>query len=167
MKKLIVITACLLLVPATASAQDDSFRYIGQGYVFYGVGTGTGGTSQYAGAGAVLFLHKGLAFEVEPAWARLGQYHINTLVGSTDFSYHFRRRARRGQMDPFVALGYTAFVPNGGGFYDSGGNISVGVNIWMRLHTALRLEVRHYVNARTSGLGEPHDTAFRVGVTFR
>lgn len=166
MKRVLSVASLLFVAPALTLAQAPNFQSRAQGYLFYGIGGGRS-VAQIAGGGAAIFLTKGLAFEVEPAWARLGKYHNHTFLGCADFAYHLRRRARRGQVDPFVALGYTAFVPATGGFYDSGGNIAAGVNVWMRAHAALRLELRHYVNARTSGMGEPHLTAFRIGLTFR
>lgn len=39
MKRFFALAFCFFILPTLASAQDADFRYIGQGYAFYGLGT--------------------------------------------------------------------------------------------------------------------------------
>jgi len=113
MKELIATAALLFMVPALALAQNVDHSYRGQGYFFFGMGTGM--PSYYhplilhVGGGGEGFLYKGLGFGAEAGYASWGRYYNKAWIASGDFSYHFRRHARRGGVDPFV-LGGVSFV---------------------------------------------------------
>ena len=98
MKRLIAIAALLLMVPALASGQNTEHPYRGQGYLFLGFGTGTGGgylpVVKQLGFGGEGFLYKGLGVGAEAAYANWGGYYNEAWIGSGDISYHFRRHAR-------------------------------------------------------------------------
>ncbi len=173
MKKLSMTAALLLLMPALASAQNAQHPYRGQGYAFFGLGTGTKyqlplPLFEHIGFGGEGFLYKGLGFGAEAGYAHWGWGDAQAWIGSVDPSYHFRRHAARGGVDPFVLGGFTLFAPTskGGGRGMPGGNFGGGVNLWLKEHAALRLEVRDHLNGNGTGLGN-HYLSFRVGMTFR
>ena len=167
-------TALFLLTPVLAPAQDTNPSYRGQGYVFFGLGAGTGAPSsapfEHVGGGVEGFLYKGLAFGGEVDYAHSGkQYAVSPAwIGSVDFSYHLGRHAPRGKIDPFLLGGFSVVgpTPGGSGRGAAGGNFGGGANWWLAEHAALRFEFRDVVG------GYPfwpynHVLSFRVGVTFR
>jgi hypothetical protein len=174
MKRFIAITALLLVIPMPSSAQSELHPYRGQGYGFFGLGTGLGYTHplvEQLGFGGDGFLYKGFGFGGEAAWSHFSRfgYDQSAWIGSLDASYHFRRHAARGGVDPFVLGGFSLYGPTSkeeGGRGQPGGNFGGGVNLWLADHAALRLEFRQHINA---GNYLPANTAiaFRVGFTFR
>jgi hypothetical protein len=160
-------------MPALALAQNADHRYRGQGYFFFGLGTaatyGYRHVIEHVGGGGEGFLYKGFGMGGEAGYAHWGRGEFaQAWVGSVDGSYHFRRSAPRGGVDPFVLVGATGYFPTSHGERGSpAGNFGGGVNLWLKAHAALRLEVRDHV---TSGGGfgpQNHYVSFRVGVTFR
>jgi hypothetical protein len=179
MKKLIATAGLLLAVPMFASARNANHQSRGQGYVFFGLGTGTqcGGWGQFrpgycphpvfnqAGGGGEGFLYKGLAFGAELGYAScLVSY--NSWIASADFSYHLRRRTAHG-VDPFVLGGPSLLAPTplGQGRVATAGNFGGGANLWLAKHAALRVEFRDVVSANFW----PYSNylSFRIGMTFR
>ena len=174
MKRLITTAAFVLAVPTLASAQNADHQYRGQGYFFFGLGTRTSpgssrlGVIEHLGFGGEGFLYKGFGVGVEAGYAHWGPYADQAWTGSGDASYHFRRSAPRGGVDPFVLIGVTGYFPASEGRGAPAGNFGGGVNIWVRERAALRLEARDHVNP-DNGNGWPgtHYVSFRVGLTFR
>jgi hypothetical protein len=181
MKRLVATTTLLLMIPIFASAQGEAHPYRGQGYGFFALGTGLNDSHplvEQLGFGGEGFLYKGLGFGGEAVWSHysfLG-YDRPAWIGSVDGSYHFRRHAPRGGIDPFLVGGPSIYSPTSPGEYvvlppngaivAIGGNFGGGVNFWFTNHAALRLEFRQHLN------GSPYlpgnvAFAFRVGVTFR
>jgi hypothetical protein len=172
MKRLVATAALLLMAPALASAQDADHRYRGQGYVFFGWGTGTPSYFRplilHVGGGGEGFLYKGLGFGAEAGYASQGRAYPNAAIASGDFSYHFRRHARPGRVDPFV-LGGASFVGpthKEGGRGSPAGNFGGGASLWIAEHAALRFEFRDVVGA-TQFWSYTHYLSWRVGMTFR
>ena len=173
MKRLIVTAALLFMVPALASAQNADQPYRGQGYFFFGWGTGTASSCAYptflhGGGGGEGFLYKGLGFGAEAGYASWGRYYNTAWIASGDFSYHFRRHARPRGVDPFVLGGVSFVGPTqvGGGRGSPAGNFGGGANLWLAKHAALRFEFRDIVGA-TQFWPYSHYISFRVGMTFR
>jgi hypothetical protein len=172
MKELLATTALLLMVPALASAQSAGPKYRGQGYLFFGLGPGTGsGWSSntlinQVGFGGEGFLYKGLGAGAEAAYASWG-YYDTAWIGSGDLSYHFRRHAARFGVDPFVLGGVSIVGPTeaGGGRGSPAGNFGGGANLWLADHAALRFEFRDVVGADFWVFS--HVISFHVGLTFR
>jgi len=182
MKKLIAITALLFMVPRFASAQSELHPYRGQGYGFFGLGTGLDPYShplvEQLGFGGEGFLCKGLGVGGEAVWSTYNWpfgRDQRAWIWSVDASYHFRRHAPRGRVDPFLIGGPSVYAPTSmktigprveGNAAAKGGNFGGGVNLWLAGHAALRLEVREHFN--TAGY-LPGNVAvvFRIGVTFR
>jgi hypothetical protein len=165
-----------LILPTLASAQKAGPQYRWQGYAFLGAGTGARwcgyacGTIWHGGLGVEGFWYKGLGVGAEAGYAHWGPYNFNyneAFILSGDFSYHFRRRAARGQVDPFVVIGPTSYFPTNHGRGAAVGNFGGGVNVWLARRAALRLEIRDYVNPRDNGWPGTHSVSFRIGVTFR
>jgi len=170
MKKLIATAALLLMMPALASGQNADHPYRGQGYLFFGLGTGVPGTPflENVGGGGEGFLYKGFGFGGEAGYAHLGEYEFSgAWIGSADFSYHFGRHAARRGIDPFVLGGLSVVGPTqkGGGRGAPAGNFGGGANLWLAEHAALRLEFRDVVGS--DFWPYDHVLAFRVGLTFR
>jgi hypothetical protein len=176
MRKLIVATVFLLIFPTLTLAQQTGPQDNWQGYAFLGAGTGARdcfpcGTIWHGGFGGEGFLYKGLGVGAEAGFFHAGpSYNYSKTEGfivSGDFSYHFRRRALRGQVDPFVLIGPTAYFPTSHGRGALVGNFGGGVNVWLARRAALRLEIRDYVNPRENGWPGPQSVSFRFGITFR
>jgi hypothetical protein len=170
MKKLIVFTACLLLVPAMASGQAAHSKYLAQGYLFLGLGEGNGHFMLHGGGGGEAFLYKGLGLGAEADYGHgKGAGWGNSMwIGSGNLTYHFGRKGARGKADPFVAVGPSGFFPTSEGRGALAVNFGAGVNLWLRQSMGLRLEVRDFVNAGRGPNDWPdHAVAFRVGITFR
>ncbi len=176
MKKLIATAGLLLVLPMFASAQEADHQYRGQGYFFFGLGTAGIYVSRRAiehiGFGGEGFLYKGVGAGAEAGYAHWGsypyQYQKDGWIASGDVSYHFRRSAPHGGVDPFVLIGVTGYFPTSEGRGAPAGNFGGGVNIWLRERAALRLEVRDHVNPDDSnGWPGVHYISFRVGLTFR
>ncbi len=177
MKKLMVATVLLLILPTLALAQQSGPQDEWQGYAFLGAGTGmrycaaTSCTIWHGGIGGEGFLYKGLGVGAEAGYYHSGPYNFNYNEGfivSGDFSYHFRRRALPGQVDPFVLIGPSAYFPTSHGRGALVGNFGGGVNVWLARRAALRLEIRDYVNPDMyNGWPGTHSVSFRFGITFR
>jgi outer membrane protein with beta-barrel domain len=171
MKNSIAAAVLLFSAPLLVLAQQTSPKYSAQGYLVLGVGDGDHARSTFhAGGGGEVFLYKGLGFGAEADYAHgsaLG-WANSMWIGSGNLTYHFGRKAKRGKADPFVALGPSGFFPASEGRGTVAVNLGAGVNIWLRQHTGLRLEVRNFVNAGSAANGWPrHVIAVRFGVTFR
>jgi len=172
MKKLIAAANLLLIVAASAWAQNAEPHYRGQGYAYFGLGAGLGGgvfehpAVEQLGFGGEGFLYKGFAVGAEAGYAHWN--FSQAWIGSADSSYHFRRHAPRGGVDPFVLLGVSVFGPTqkGGGRGTPVGNFGGGVNWWMWKHAALRFEFRDHIPNNEYIPGN-HYISFRVGMTFR
>ena len=174
MKKLIATAALLLLTPFSAWAQSENHPYRGQGYGFFGLGTGLDDQhplTEQLGFGGEGFLFRGFGVGAEATWSHYRHFIFDqtTWIGSLDGSYHFRRHAARGGVDPFVLGGFSIYGPTSkeeGGRGVPGGNFGGGVNLWFADHSALRLEYRVHVGGFGYLPGSPA-FAFRVGMTFR
>ncbi|HET7214708.1 MAG TPA: hypothetical protein VFL79_14035 [Terriglobia bacterium] len=175
MKKLIAAAVFLLLLPTLALAQTTDPQDAWQGYAFFGAGTAARdcencATILHTGFGGEGFFYKGLGAGAEIGYARWGPNNFlnnEAFILSGDLSYHFGRRALRGQVDPFVLIGPSAYLPTSHGRGALVGNFGGGVNVWLAQHAALRLEIRDYVNPSENGWPGPHSASFRFGITFR
>lgn len=172
MKKLIVTAALLFAGPMLASAQNADHPYRGQGYLVFGVGSGTGAPSnavfKQVGGGGEGFLYKGFGVGAEVEYASGGNYEFSKAwIGSADLSYHFDRHAAPGKVDPFVLGGFSVVGPTqkGNGRGSPAGNFGGGANLWLAKHAALRLEFRDVVGANFWPYD--HVLSFRIGLTFR
>ena len=179
MKKLSVAVALLLLVPMLASAQNADHQYRGQGYLFF-AGAGSSTASLQFGGGGEWLADDGLGLGGEllrstQSWEGAT---LDTWIGSANLSYHFGSSRKNRKLEPFVTGGYTFFYVSDITLpHANGGNFGVGLNIWLKGHTALRLEIRDDVGGRslsaefepegTYYLRSQHLVGFRIGVTFR
>ena len=178
MKKFIATAAFILAFSVVASAQNADHPYHVQGYFFGAAGATSPATLQVGGGGEG-FVYKGLGVGGEVLYsARVSDISVREWIGSANVSYHFLPGPNNSKLDPFVTGGYTFFTrPNTGLGIANGGNIGAGINIWLKKHTALRLEVRDIVGGRNLSVDfEPASTtylepqnlvAFRIGATFR
>lgn len=173
MKGLIATFAFVMMAASFAPAQDVEPHYRGQGYVYYGIGTGLGSVYSQApvnqvGFGGEGFVYKGFGLGGEVGYAHWGRGFAQAWIGSVDASYHFGRSAARGGIDPFVLGGFSLFGPTsrGGGRGSPGGNFGGGINLWLAKHAALRFEARDHAPGSGYIPGNQY-LSYRVGVTFR
>ena len=173
MRILIAVLGFLTMLPFPALAQSVQPHYRGQGYAYFGLGTGTGNAYntgvEQMGFGEEGFLHKGWGFGGEAGYASWGKGVLQKAwIGSADPSYHFGRHARRRGFDPFVLGGFSIFGPTqkGNGRGEPAANVGGGLNLWLGTHTALRFEARDYFNSGDYIPGHQY-LSLRVGVTFR
>src|SRR6266568_7060845 len=158
----------LLLLPLLAAGQTSD-QHRGQGYLFVGQGASSPATA-HVGFGGEGFVHKGLGAGVELGYlGEWSDFSGNGLgVGSADLSYHFRPSPQHPKVEPFVSGGYTLFFLHG---HTSGVNFGGGINIWLKEHAALRLEVRDDAYGedihRRAPVVPQHFVTFRIGLTFR
>jgi hypothetical protein len=193
MKTTILAALLVLAAPGLCLAQQPQHQSPGQLYGFFGLGLG--GMAVYAGpqvppipppivptpgptghptierfgGGGELFLYKGLGAGLDVGYAHWEQNDGQSLwIGTGDLSYQFGRNASRGKVDPFVLAGFGGFFPTSEGRGVPVGDFGAGANVWFWRRTALRLEVRSYINP-TNGFGYPgsYEVEFRVGFTFR
>jgi hypothetical protein len=173
MRRLVITSAILLVLPVYAAAQKENPHYSGQAYLDLGFGTGTGAPPTnplfvHFGGGAEGFLYEGIGIGAEAGIANYSEWGIrpSAVVVSGDVSYHFGRRKARG-VDPFMLAGPSFVGPTsqGGGRGSAAVNFGGGANLWFAQHAALRLEFRDVVGA--SFWNYDHVVTFRVGITFR
>jgi len=192
-----ISTAVLFFgVSMLAVAQDVDHPYHGQGYFFLAQAlaspsfetggaapTGLSGNSnahQFGGGGEWLVdKGVGLGGEILSSTQSFEGASLNTWIGSINVSYHFGSSTKKRKVEPFVTGGYTFYyVSNITLPHESGGNVGVGLNIWLARLIALRLEIRDDVGGQgLSAEFEPEGTyylrssqhlvGFRIGVTFR
>jgi len=168
-----VRTAFLLMIPAMAWGQNADPRYAGQGYLVFGLGTGTGlhaySFMWQAGGGGEGFLYKGLGVGAEAGIVNWGwsPWRRNAATASGDLSYHFGRHARPGKLDPFVLGGLSIVGPTekGGGRGSPALNFGGGATLWLANHAGLRLEFKDIAGAAFWPFD--HYLSWRAGVTFR
>jgi hypothetical protein len=154
------IAVILLLSAAALSAQSDSFRYNGSGYLSFSTGVckhGYNANGVVGGGEAFVWKRLTAGFEAgvhsfsgESAY---GELHV-------PIGYHFVDRKSFSRWDPFVsgsALGLSYFNGATNSFQVGG-----GTNYWISQRFGFRMEFRTTLHLRT-------DTTFqgRFGITFR
>jgi hypothetical protein len=170
MKKLIPTAALLHLAPLLASAQNADHHYLGEGYIFIGLGSGTDNPSfEHVGGGGEALLFKGLGVGGE--LGALGRPGEGVGAFSIGPSYHFRRTLHQSKIDPFVEGGYTGTfdgdVPTGA---DKLLNLAGGINYWLLRRMGVRLDFRDYIHHVSFPGGGAHTDQYwgiRVGLTIR
>jgi len=174
MRRIIATAVMLLVLPTLALAQNTDRQYRCQGYFFFGLGTGSVYVSrqviEQVGFGGEGFLYKGFGVGGDAGYAHWGgseQSSHQAWIAAGDVSYHFRRSAALGRVDPFVLAGATGFFPTSEGRGAPAGNFGGGANIWLGQRAALRLEVRDYVNPENNDYPGANYVSFRIGLTFR
>jgi len=154
------IALFLLLSAAALSAQSDSFRYNGSGFLSFSSGVCKHGyNANGVVGGGEAFLWKGLTTGVEAgvhsfsAESAYGELHVP--VG-----YHFVSRRSFSRWDPFVSgsvlgMGYFSGMTNS---FQAG----AGTNYWVTRRFGFRMEFRTVLHLNA-------DTIFhgRFGITFR
>lgn len=169
MKALIATAILLFAFPMVARAQNADHPPRGEGYFFFGLGTGIGNARhpvvEHTGFGGEGFIYKGLGLSGEVGYAWWQGQDNWTGTGSVDLIYRFRRSASNAGAEPFILGGLTGYAHHG---VEAAGNFGGGVNLWLNRHAALRLEVRDHApgGSRTPGYYD-HYVSFRVGMTFR
>jgi hypothetical protein len=154
----ILVTCCLVMLAAAASAQPALSGYAVGGPAVYSAFFGSGLLAHASGGGEVLFATgAGVAVEtgvLVSAGNGLGVSSVNAV---------FQPHGRRARFTPFVTGGYTR-MSNGDPSF-SAWNAGAGFTRWGSGRTGLRIEVRDHV--RPDRRGKVHYLAFRVGVGFR
>ncbi len=145
------------------------------------VGLGASTNAHQFGVGGEWLVDKGagLGGEILSSTQPFEGASLETWIGSINMSYHFGSSTKKRRAEPFVTGGYTFYyVSNITLPHDNGGNLGVGLNIWLARLIALRLEIRddiggQFLSAEFQSLGtyflrsSQHLVGFRIGVTFR
>ena len=162
MNRILWLGLVLLLMPATASAQNGP-----SGYVFGGVGAssliGSSSSAYSFGAGGEYRIKRfGIGGEIGGVSLRrtisLETRRSTMALGSVSGNYHFRSGKRGSRVrDPFVTTG-VSFLNGPNGYFHYGG----GMNYWFDKRVGLRLEFRDHINGSNN-----HIWQVRVGLTFR
>jgi len=172
MKKLIVGTALLLIMPVWALAQGTDHHYRGQGNAVFSLGTARDRLSavRCVGGGEVVSSGGiGLGGEYVNAASPFGEQMI-----SANLFYHSGASKKGRRFKPFVTGGFNRLWTTYPAF---GGNFGCGLNIWATKHVAVRLELRDTIGGRNISIEyEPYGNfytasqnvvSFRIGMTFR
>ncbi|HXX23580.1 MAG TPA: hypothetical protein VEO19_10560 [Terriglobia bacterium] len=196
MRRLIATVALLLALPILGAAQDADHDYHGQGYAFLAfapahlslavpgsatVGLAASTNAHQFGWGGEFLAYKGVGIggELLSSTQPFEGSSLETWIGSVNVSYHFGSSRKKRVAEPFVTGGYTFYyVSNITLPHETGGNVGVGVNIWVSRLAALRLEIRddiggQFLSAEFQPSGtyflrpSQHLVGFRIGVTFR
>jgi len=173
-RQLGVASAILLLLPVWAAAQGADPQHRLQGYAFFAPSVFGGQNGVDTGGGGDAFFLKGFGAEAEvsyfgPHWTFCTDCTYSGMgLGSLDLIHRFPLKGSR--IEPFAAGGYTGYFIGGGVSthgYSNGYNLGGGVNVWLRKHLALRLDVRYQGDAGNIVYTINHFVAFRIGVTVR
>lgn len=177
---LVMSMAVLFGVAQLVSAQSPSDRYWGEGYAFFGRRNGTPWTN-IAGAGADVFIYKGLAAGGEIG-TTIGNPEDRITIGSIDGSYHFFCCRANRKIEPFVGGGYSDLwgdinthgyvFPFSPGQDRYGPNFSQGLIVWPTKHFGVQFEIREYrmfvsYGALENVIPGGHPVEFHIGITFR
>jgi hypothetical protein len=144
---------------------QESFRYKGSGYVYYGTAAPMdSGAINYPlgiGGGGQVFLIRGLAAGADFGYYTNPRYRdVDFQLFSTNLGYHFKSRREFHRIDPFVVGGW--------GLLNEGSNVSLGffgagLDAWVHRHIGFRFEGRMYASDNCGcGLG-----TFRLGLLLR
>ncbi len=139
------------------------FRYNGNAYVAYGIGTCMHGvTNTSVAGGGEGFLWRGLTLGGDVGYYRFVERNSKGFgIATLETGYHFVNRDAPGRFDPFVSAGLVgaAFAPGGGAIQTA--SAGGGMNYWFKRRVGLRTEVR------ISGNSDDALILFRIGFSFR
>ena len=165
-RRLFTLAAFLIVAPATVPGQNPQFQPRSEGYLFLGVGSGTGQPSmEHVGGGGEVLLFRGLGVGGE--LGAMGRPGDEVGLYSLDLSYHFFRARGKSKLVPFIEGGYTGAFGNRGSPYPNILNFGGGVHYWVFKHVGLRLEFRDYVALPAFFAGTGQYWGFRVGLALR
>ncbi len=165
MRRLILVSVIVLLLPLAGLAQEKGTPSSSQTYVFFAPGWGLPGggkIAQFGGGGERrVYKRLGIGGDLGYLFPARG---VGNGVGllSVNASYHFGEGRSSQKLVPFVTGGYSLMFRGGA---VSGFNFGGGVTEWFTDRIGLRMEVRdHTVSPCGCRL---HVVQFRVGLTFR
>jgi hypothetical protein len=154
------------MVPCALSAQNAEPQPRGEGYLFLGVGSGTGlPRFEHVGGGGEVLLFRGLGVGGE--LGAMGRPGDGVGLFSIDPSYHFLHAHGKSKLVPFIEGGYTRAFGNKGSPYPNIFNFGGGVHYWVFKRVGLRLEFRDYVAQHSFFAGTDQYWGFRVGLALR
>jgi len=159
MKKFLVVTFLVFLMPTLASAQEQSKA---QGYAVFGPGDYRETTQLHFGGGVETDLYKGLGFSLDAGYMANAKYLSSGLgIFSPNGRYAFRRSADS-QLIPYITAGYSLLFRNA---TINGFNYGGGIDYWFAKKVGLKVEFRDHI--LTQFYDNPHIYQFRVGFSFR
>ena len=163
MKRAILVTLILALVPCLGQAQSSDYsKGHGYGYFAPGVSSGGAGTMHFGGGGERYFgRHVGVGVEAGYL-SPLGSFSEGIGTFSPDVVARFLPKSSENKVEPFVNGGYSLFFREGA---VHGANVGGGVNWWFKDRLGLRFEVRDNFAAIEGDT--VHLVGFRIGLTFR
>ncbi len=150
----IALPACLL--PAASAQRTDGYVFVAPGGVN---GVDGAGSTLHFGGGGELGLPGGLGLGGElGALSPRGKVLSSIGIASANAFFHF---GSKGKVDPYVTGGYSLFFRSATG---NGGNLGIGVNLWLLRSLGLKLEFRDHVVS--SGGVTNHWWGGRIGLNF-
>jgi hypothetical protein len=143
------------------------------GYLFIAPGglsvSGQTNSTVQLGAGGEVVLTRGIGLGIEGgALATTANFTSTIMAAVSPNGYYHFIHSRDAHVDPFVTVGYSAFMRKG---IQNLFNYGVGVNYWFRPSLGMRLEFRDHIHYFGAGLDSPsgfwaHYWGVRIGVVF-
>ena len=164
MKQLGTLVLFVVASALMAPAEDNLFRYNGNGHVYFTTGSCWHGYAIVGGGGGgEAFLWRGLALGGDVGYHQFVR-DIGFGMATANVTYHFVNRNRPGKLDPFLGVSPVGVYFTRGGVGGAGGvaGLGGGLNYWFTEKIGLRSEARFQV----LGVGEAV-VLFRIGVSFR
>ena len=160
MRKLLLASLLIFLVPVFALAQDNN--RVNQGYAFWGLGDSYGTSAMHFGGGGEFDLYKGIGFAIDVGYmAPTGELGSGIGILSPNGRYAFRRSADS-KLVPYVTAGYSLlFRTDTLNAYNFGG----GIDYWFANRYGLKVEFRDHILTDCSY--DCHAYQIRTGLSFR
>jgi hypothetical protein len=143
------------------------------GYLFIAPGglsvSGQTNATVQLGAGGEAVLSRGVGLGIEgSALGTTANFTSTVMVVVSPNGYYHFIHSSQSHLDPFVTVGYSAFMRKG---IQNLFNYGVGVNYWLRPSLGMRLEFRDHMRHFGAGLSTPsgfwaHYWGIRIGVVF-
>ncbi|MEK7750808.1 MAG: hypothetical protein AAB654_02750 [Acidobacteriota bacterium] len=159
-----ILAMTLFTIPAWPQAEPPvkPFKYNGNGYTFFSVGTCQHRyTNVGVGGGGEGFIWRGLTIGGEIGYYRFpADRNTGYGVATLGPGYHFVSRKNPAKWDPYVGISVLGlgFAPGG---LAAAGSLGGGVNYWFKEKIGLQTGVQIRV------IGEEALALFRIGLTFR
>ena len=160
MRKLLLASLFIFLVPVIALAQDNN--RVTQGYAFWGLGDSYGTSAMHFGGGGEFDFYKGIGFAIDVGYMAPTR-HLGSGIGilSPNGRYAFRRSADS-KLVPYVPAGYSLlFPPDTVNAFNFGG----GIDYWFANRYGLKVEFRDHILTDCSY--DCHAYQIRTGLSFR
>lgn len=162
MRKLLIVSFLVFLMPALLFGQEQYRSNTSQGYLFAAPGNIGGTTTLEFGGGGETDLYKGLGFGIDFGYLTFPKYlsaGVGVLSPNGRFAFRLSENSR---LVPYVTGGYSLFFRRGvANAFNYGG----GMDYWFTEKYGLKVEFRNHVLTNCSGNCNAYQV--RMGVSFR